>query len=1618
MGADGCMASTQVTITVNEVDFTTSPDTTICIGETAQLNATGGVSYAWSPASSLNNATISNPIARPAGTTTYTVTITDDRGCTTTDDIVVTVEPLPNIFILGDPEICEGESTQLEASVHAQYNWSPAEGLSSTTIRNPTASPTSTTVYRVTVTSEAGCTATSQFEVQVVPSPTATTSPDPTICGGQNIQISASGGGTYQWSPTTNLINSSSASPTVSPTSTTTYNVVVTAANGCTDQGSVTVNVESLDVTATSIGGPLCPGEMAQLSVGGGVSYVWSPTDGLNNPNIANPEARPGVATEYCVTVTDAAGCTGTSCVTVGVDFTCVPPNCDITANGATTICAGESTQLTASGSVNYTWSPTTGLSNPNIANPQAAPTETTTYTVTGMSENGCISTAQVTVTVGETPFIITYREKELCAGDSIYLLVNNHASYAWSPTNTMLFSNSEAPLVFPTTSTVYTVTVTNAAGCTSTENINVTVRDCDNTPAPSCQVNAGLDITICQNQSMFLDGSRAVTYSWSPTIGLNNPNIANPIAAPSSTTTYTLTGTDANGCVSTDQVTVFIGGTAPVAVACDDKTICEGESIQLVVNNHSSYAWAPSATLANANTGTPVASPQITTTYFVTVTNADGCTDTDMVTVFVEDCTATPPSTNCSNGPIANAGIDVSICETGAIGLLATGGVSYAWSPTIGLNNPNIANPTASPSSETVYTVTVTDANGCTDSDQVKVFIVDCTATPPSTNCAGGPIADAGTDFALCPGGSATLFARGGVSYAWSPATGLSNPNIANPTVSVNSVTVYTVTVTDANGCTDTDDIQVMVSLPINASISTTSAGCCGEGGGSIIINASGGFGNLRYNWSDPSLVGSTVTDLESGRYTLTITDAQGCAIVESIMVGSNCSSCPSFFESNNICGEPGAATAEVCLPISLDDIDEYIITVDGVRVVPSLGCGFENTVTYSFTLVPELFFSASFRVDSWSINGVEHSIDIMTIADLTNWMNGLDREGFWVLNNNTLTLVGGVPTNVYGPINLIDLTDGSETNLPPSLTSYATGSLLEIDVSDGQEHRVVVEHPTLCCMEEAIVSNCISGQPCLDDMIAADLLTLNTDDCDGTATFCIEIPFADISNYTILQNGTTYNLSANTCSADDGGTQLTVGVGSHEFIFENGENGCQDRLLIEVTCPELVVLETTIEVGDTEEFCLSDVLGGATIIASQQTCLEGGNDTLGIVQSNAHCWEYTGLSEGEEEFCVSVCTTDGVCKNIIVVVSIIPAEIPCEAILEQTAYTSTTPDCFGKAAFCIPLPFDSIRAYGMMLDGQPFRDVILPCEEGIAIEVGAGTHILRLTHLQSGCREVISLKVVCAIPSTDISETIQKGDTSVYCPDGIDLPGAITSIENVCPESAGTAVSFELDTQQNCIQYIGQEVGSGKACLVVCDANGICDTINLTVFVLEDDPLLPIAVTDSLTTQVNIPLTVRVMENDQINGNLRIMEMTTYPAKGIATMNDDSTITYFPEEEFCEMNTPQSFEYRICNEDGCDSARIVIRIPCQDFEIKTGFSPNGDGVNDVFYIQGLQQFPDNELQIFNRWGNQVFSVNGYKNNWQGTFEDQILPSGTYFYILKLGAEAEPLKGYLQIQR
>ncbi|MEL6837615.1 MAG: hypothetical protein AAFP77_31690, partial [Bacteroidota bacterium] len=224
---------------------------------------TGALTYNWTPGN-LSDPTIT---VNPTSTTTYTVLVTDANGCTATDQVIVTVNPLPVITFSGDLEICVGESTTITASGGTQYAWNTGDNTASATVN-----PAVTTTYTVTVTDANNCTTSADVTVVVNENPTASILGDPVVCQNQTTTLTATGagaGGSYLWSTT-----ETTASITVSPTDIETYSVTITDANGCTDETSVTVTAAPEPI-AVAAAVEICAGESTTLTVSGGVSYQW-----------------------------------------------------------------------------------------------------------------------------------------------------------------------------------------------------------------------------------------------------------------------------------------------------------------------------------------------------------------------------------------------------------------------------------------------------------------------------------------------------------------------------------------------------------------------------------------------------------------------------------------------------------------------------------------------------------------------------------------------------------------------------------------------------------------------------------------------------------------------------------------------------------------------------------------------------------------------------------------------------------------------------------------------------------------------------------------------------------------------------------------------------------------------------------------------------------------------------------------------------------------------------------------------------------------------------------------------------------------------------------------------
>ena len=803
----GCTGTDFVLVTMLPAFSINTPTVSVCQNLTANLVATGGVSYTWSPATNLSAATGSSVTFTPGTNTNYTVVGTNAAGCTSSSTLVVTVKALPLINAGFDATICAGQPSILNASGGNSYQWT---GLAA---GNPiTVNPTATTTYTVTGTGANGCTNTDQIQVTVNAVPVVNGGPDITACPNSQVTLTAIGANTYSWNPS---IQNGVA---FTPTTTMNYLVTGTSAQGCTGTDFVLVTL----LPAFTISTPpvsVCQNLTANLVATGALTYSWSPASNLSATTGGTVTFTPGTNTNYTVTGTNAAGCTATSSLIVTVKALPL-----VNAGFDATICAGQSSILSATGANGYQW---TGLA---AGNPIAVtPSATTTYTVTGTAANLCTNTDQILVTVNPVPVVNGGADVTVCPLSQVTLTATGANSYSWNP----IVQNGVA--FTPTTTTNFQVTGTSNLGCTATDLVLVSVL-----PAPSLSTP---NVATCQNGTVNVVATGAQSYTWSPATNLNGITGGTLLFTAGNTTTYTIVGTSANGCTASSNLLVTVNP-LPSTNAGTDVSICSGQSTALTATGANSYTWTGAA-------GNPItASPAATTSYTVTGTSSAGCTNTDQVTVTVNPL------------PAVNGGADVTVCSGEPVTLTATGTTTYSW-------NPSITNGVSfNPTSTATYVVTGTSALGCTATDNVLVTVNPIPVVVVN-------------DASLCVGGTVALTASGATTYAWSPATNLSAATGANLTFTAGATTSYTITGTSAAGCVGTDNATVTVNaLPVvNAGVDQV---VCE--GNQITLTATGG---TSYTWNPSATNGVAFTpSVGTTLFTVTGTNANGCIASDQVSV------------------------------------------------------------------------------------------------------------------------------------------------------------------------------------------------------------------------------------------------------------------------------------------------------------------------------------------------------------------------------------------------------------------------------------------------------------------------------------------------------------------------------------------------------------------------------------------------------------------------------------------------------------------------------------------------------------------------------------------------------------
>lgn len=842
--AIGCTRTRTVTITEpTQLQVSVSATSASCTGNGCNASATatgsggtGPYSYRWTDGQTTSTAT-----GLCAGT--VRVVITDARGCKDSTDVTISNPVAPSVSLASMNNVsCHGGANG-SAAVNVSggnppytYSWSPSGGTLST------ASGLSAGSYQVTVADVVGCEGRVDVNITEPAALTASASGTSLTCfnGGNGTASAIASGGTspysYQWSP------SGGTSVVATQLQAGTYTVSISDGNGCVATSSVTITQPSAVVANVSTQNVSCfNGSNGSVTAfasggGGGYTYSWSP-GGATSSGISGIAAG-----TYTVTVSDVNNCTGSNQAVISqptlisISTASTPSSCGQNDGTASASASG------GTGTYQYVWSPSGGNSQ-NAMNLGAG-----SYTVTVTDVNACTATGSVTVvsTSGLASVVASQNNVTCFGGNNGSGSISASGgitpySYQWSPSGG---TNASASGL---SAGVYTVTTTDMSGCSSVQQIIITqptVLQLNTGSVPvSCFAEVNGSATVTVN-----GGNPAYTYSWSP-IGGNGQTATGLHAG-----TYVVTCTDASGCSSTASVNVL----EPAILSVNLTTMAarcglDNGSISASVNGGVApyhYTWS------SLSDTVPSVLNLAAGTYTVTVTDDHGCTKTS--SSFVNANTSPHVSVSSQVNATCNGNSD------GALALAVAGGTqpfTYSWTPNV--SSGAVANGLTAG----LYSIAVTDANGCVDSiglflDEPAPLAVLMFAN--NVNCHG---AMDGFIYADAGGGTPPY------SYQWNPGgqTGDSAVQLAAGS--------YAVIVTDSMGCFTTSSASISEPDMLTATVSSNDVTCFSACNGSASVNISGGIQPYYLNWCN----GDTVmmqNNLCPGTCQVTISDGNGCFI------------------------------------------------------------------------------------------------------------------------------------------------------------------------------------------------------------------------------------------------------------------------------------------------------------------------------------------------------------------------------------------------------------------------------------------------------------------------------------------------------------------------------------------------------------------------------------------------------------------------------------------------------------------------------------------------------------------------------------------------------------------
>ncbi len=1648
----GCLLDSAITLTApTAITATATIASATCHGTNSgsvDLLPAGGnapYNYQWNGPGGYS-ATTQDLSALYAGV--YTVLITDVNGCAMQQPFDVTEPGMFTFDASVEPVSC-ANSTDGAILMDAdggtepyQFQWTGPVGFSAT---SESITGLSGGTYHLILTDDNGCSALFSTALQAPP-PLSAYSISNKNHGGYDITCAGASDGalttiysggsppyTFAW---TGPGGFTANTPDLTGLAAGNYSLTITDAQGC----SLTISTylvapPALTVAATAGGyaggyGTSCSGEndgsIILTTAGGTPAYMiaWSGPNGFAASSWQITGLEPGL---YTALVTDANGCTASAAtsVTTPDPLTLIANSTDILCHGGTTGAIDLAVDG-GSGPYTYAW---------NGPNAFTATTEDLgtlaagTYHVGVTDANGCSATTSITLQqpapITSTADITTTQCQGSATGAIDLMPGGGEGGYTYLWTGFPAYSATSED-ISALSAGVYTVVITDAVGCTATAYYNVGEPGLFQISAQLGNMPGGYHVSCANASDGAIDatvtgGTAPYSYFWNGPNGFTSITLDLTALAAGE---YHLTVHDANGCNGQASFTlvapspILIGLTATALPSCNQGE--DGSINASILGGTAPYtaSWTGPDGFLGLGTNLTGLGAGI---YQLTVTDVLGCTADASITLSSPagiDATATafvhPNGTNHNCANSADGSIDMAIVGGSAP-------YQISWN---GPNGYQASTEDIAGLLPGTYTAMITDANGCTTFIQTTLTAplpMALTATTSSyssgnaISCAGA--ADGAISLGIT-GGSP------GYTVSWTGPGGFTS---ASTTLQGLIAGTYLATVTDAAGCTTALTVALLAPLPIAVDAELSDhygfeVGCSGADG-FILLSVSGGLAPYQYSWSGPNGFASLNEDLENltaGTYTVQITDANGCSTMRNFTLHEPAALTAELEVTSNECdaSSNGAIDLTVTggtMPHILawtgpggftsndEDLSGLAVGTYSVTVTSAMGC----TTTVQANVLAASPMDLDVYVSDYGLvnipcHGDSTGVIALTVSggfepvDIT-WSG----PGGFVANTPTLSgLLAGLYTATitddHGcvrdtsiilsePVNAL-LTVATATSV--ACHGEATGSITTTVTGGNGPYAFDWRGPDSASYSTADITNLVAG--------VYELVVIDANQCVDTLHATIHQPDSAVA---VLYSLADHHGFHTTCfEAGDGAVHLSAIGGTPGYTYTwsgpNGYTSDQDSIsglsagtyMLTVTDATGCELTETIILNAPPPI-VADLMAATFPSGSTISCF-GANDGSITSAISGGTAPYMLLWSGPDGFTSTAAAIDTLAPGtycLTVTDTNACSTQQCITLVEPdvlSVASSATDAACGQAVGTVDATITGGSApYDYTWDsGAQTEDLA---------NVSAGTYALLVTDT-NGCTASTAVTV-------DTSPAVEA-EASVDSP--------------LCHGVTDGSISLAITGGQAPFTYLWSDgstgaslngIGAGSFTIAITDDNGC--TWEQNIAVTAPDALAADTAISNYPNGYNVSTWGGSDGSIALNVSGGTPPYTYLWSDGAIT----GTRTALPTG---------TYTVTITDANGCTLELTIVLEQPDDLAMPTGFTPNGDGQNDAFVVHGLAGYPNNQITIFNRWGNVVYDRLNYANDWGGeNRQGEDLPNGTYFVVLKLSPELT-LQNYVDLRR